>query len=281
VSGPQVSYLVIGHITVDFTPNGREWGGTALFAAITALRLGARVHVLTSMPEGGEALVLPGDVEVKNIPSPVWCTFRHEFVGTVREQYITEFARDLRAEDVPENWQTLPLVHFGPLAQEIDHNLLAAFHGSLRGASAQGWLREWGADGHVKPLRADKMLAWAPPVEISFLSEEDIGDQRGVIDLYRRAHRIVVLTDGSHGATLFEGETATRIPAFPVHEVDANGAGDVFSAAFLIRYYETGDAVASAQFAAVVASFHVEQLGTEGIPTREQAERRLLEYARL
>jgi sugar/nucleoside kinase (ribokinase family) len=125
------------------------------------------------------------------------------------------------------------------------------------------------------------MVAWAPPVDVSFLSEEDIGDQRGVIDLYRSSHRIVVLTDGQHGATVYEGPNATKIPAFPVHEVDANGAGDVFSAAFMIRYYETGDAVASARFAAVVASFHVEHLGTEGIPTREQVEDRLAEYARL
>ncbi|MDB5074048.1 MAG: PfkB domain protein [Chloroflexi bacterium] len=281
MSGAQVPYLVVGHITVDHTPNGREWGGTALFGAITALRLGAKVHVLTSIPDGEISKVLPPDVDVTNVPSPDWCTFRHEFVGDVREQYITNVACTLRAEHVPKHWRTLPLVHFGPLVQEIDHDLLAAFQGSLRGASVQGWLRKWGEDGHVHPLDPDQMLAWAPPIEVSFLSEEDIGDQRAIIDLYRKTHRIVVLTDGRHGATLFEGENATRIPAFPVHEVDANGAGDVFSAAFMVRYYETGRAVESARFAAVVASFHVEQHGTDGIPTRDQAERRLLEYAHI
>jgi sugar/nucleoside kinase (ribokinase family) len=237
--------------------------------------------MLTSMPEPDGFQVVPAAVEVKNVPSPVWCTFRHEFVDGVREQYLSDVAANLRVEHVPDSWRTLPVVHFGPLAQEIDHDLMAAFEGSLRGASVQGWLRDWGADGHIHPVSAERMLAWAPPVEVSFLSEEDIGDQRAVIGFYRAAHRIVILTDGSHGATVFEGPTATWIPAFPVCEVDANGAGDVFSAAFLIRYYETGDAIASARFAAVVASFHVEHLGTDGIPTREQAERRLLEYARL
>jgi sugar/nucleoside kinase (ribokinase family) len=233
------------------------------------------------MPESEVSNVLPPEIQVTNVPSPVWCTFRHEFVDGLREQYITDVACNLRAEHVLESWQTLPVVHFGPVAQEIDHDLLAAFHGSLKGASVQGWLRKWGEDGHVEPLDPDQMVAWAPPVDVSFLSEEDIGDQRGVIDLYRSSHRIVVLTDGQHGATVYEGPNATKIPAFPVHEVDANGAGDVFSAAFMIRYYETGDAVASARFAAVVASFHVEHLGTEGIPTREQVEDRLAEYARL
>jgi 1D-myo-inositol 3-kinase len=280
VSGA-LPYLVIGHITVDHTPFGREWGGTALFASVTALRLGATVYVLTSVPEEGVAKVIPDGIAVKNVPSPVWCTFTHEFVNGVREQYVTDIASILRAEDVPADWKDIPLVHFGPLAQEIDHDLLAAFKGSLRGASVQGWLREWGEDRHVHPLGPEKMLAWVPPVDISFLSEEDIGGERAVIDLYRANHRIVVLTDGNHGATVFEGPSATQIPAFPVHEVDANGAGDVFSAAFLIRYYKTRDAVASARFAAVVASFHVEHHGTRGIPTLEQAEQRLLEYASL
>lgn len=274
-------YLVIGHITVDYTPIGREWGGTALFAAITALRLGARVHVLTSMPDADVRRLLPDAVAVHNLPSPVWCTMRHEFVNGVREQYITDVARPLRAGDLPPEWRSIPLVHFGPLVQEVDHDLLNAFPGSLRGGSVQGWLREWGPDGHIHPLDPAHMLAWVPPVELSFLSEEDIGEQRAIIDLYRRHHKVVVLTDGSHGATVFEGENATHIPAYPVHEVDDNGAGDVFSAAFMIRYYETREAIDAARFAAVVASFHVEQPGTEGIPTREQVNVRLREYDHL
>jgi sugar/nucleoside kinase (ribokinase family) len=233
------------------------------------------------MPEDEGHHVLPDEVQVHNVPSPVWCTFRHVYVNGVREQYITDVARPLRIADVPPAWRKMPVVHFGPLAQEVDHDLIAAFEGSLRGASVQGWLRWWGPGGKVEPVDSATMLAWAPPVEISFLSEEDIGGQRDIIDFYRRRHKIVVLTDGSHGATIFEGESVTPVRAFPVREVDANGAGDVYSAAFLIRYYETGDALEAARFAAVVASFHVEEHGTDGIPTRAQAEARLLEYGRL
>lgn len=275
-------YLVIGHICIDYTPLGVAWGGTALFGAITALRLGARVRVLTSMPESIVREVLPTEIEVHNLATPVPLTFRHDYTESgFREQYISEVARPLHAGDVPEAWRAAPLVHFGPVAQEVGHDLLSAFRGSLRGASVQGWLRRWdGPEGHVQPLSGEAMRAWVPEVECSFLSEEDIGRDRAVIDLYRRTHRVVVLTDGAHGATIFEGETATRVPAFQVTEVDANGAGDVFATAFMIRYREHGDAVAAARFAAVVASFHVEHMGTEGLPTRAQAEARLREYAR-
>lgn len=280
VNVKNVDYLVIGDITIDLTPAGSQHGGTALFGAITAQRLGAHVHVLTSMPEDEGRAVLPPDIEVHNVPSPVWCTMRHEYVDGMRLQYITNVAKQLTAADVPPTWLSVPVVHFGPLVQEVEHDLLNAFPGSLRGASVQGWLRRWGPDGEITPVDTQTMLSWAPPVDISFLSEEDIGGERAIIDFYRRKHKIVVLTDGSHGATVFEGDAVTRVPAFPVEEVDANGAGDVFAAAYLIRYYETGDALLAARFAAVVASFHVEHDGTEGIPSRAQAEARLLEYAR-
>jgi sugar/nucleoside kinase (ribokinase family) len=46
----------------------------------------------------------------------------------------------------------------------------------------------------------------------------------------------------------------------------------VFSAAFLIRLAETGDARQAATFANVVASFSVEEVGIAGIPWRRCVE---------
>jgi sugar/nucleoside kinase (ribokinase family) len=222
---------------------------------------------------------LPAGVEVHNVPTSVPLTFRHEYVEGKRELYITAVAPTLDAVDLPPAWRSLDVVHFGPVAQEVSHGLIDACTNPLKGASVQGWMRSWDRKtGHVAPLPARDLLSWAPPVQCSILSEEDIGDRREVIDFLRRHHPIVVLTDGAHGATVFAGERVMRVPAVPVREVDANGAGDVFAAAYLIRYYETGDMIVAAQFAAAVASFHVEQVGIAGIPTREQAEARWRTY---
>jgi sugar/nucleoside kinase (ribokinase family) len=249
-----------------------------MFGAITALRLNAQVHVLTSMPATAVQEALPDGVIVQNAETDTPLIFRHEYTDGRRELFVTHVAPTLHLEHLPVAWRTPDIVHFGPVAQEVGHDLLAAFDHSLRGASVQGWLRDWDGDGHVRPLPVARLLEWAPPVQFSFLSEEDIGGNREIIDFYRCHHTIVVLTDGSHGATVYEGETAVRVPAVPVREVDANGAGDVFATAFLIRYHETGSAVTAAQFAAAVASFHVEQVGIAGIPTRAQAEARWREH---
>jgi 1D-myo-inositol 3-kinase len=87
----------------------------------------------------------------------------------------------------------------------------------------------------------------------------------------------VVLTRGARGCTVFQqGREPFDSPAFHAHEFDPTGAGDVFTAAFLIRLHETGDVVESARFANCVASFAVEAEGVTGIPTRAMVEERML-----
>jgi sugar/nucleoside kinase (ribokinase family) len=60
--------------------------------------------------------------------------------------------------------------------------------------------------------------------------------------------------------------------------VDPTGAGDVFAAAFLVRYRETGDPFASALFASCAASLSVEAPGLEGVPTRARVEERFRQF---
>jgi len=246
-----------------------------MFGAITAHRLGAKVHVLTSTLAAAVEQAVPEGVAVHNVPTEVPLTFLHKYDSGRRELFITAVAPTLEARDLPPAWRALDIVHFGPVAQEVSHGLIDSFEHPLRGGSVQGWMRRWDAvTGHVVPLPEHDLLRWAPPVHCSFLSEEDIGDRREVISFLRRHQPIVVLTDGSHGATVYAGEREVHVPAVPVQEVDANGAGDVFAAAYLIRYHETQDMVLAAEFAAAVASFHVEQVGTAGLPTRQQADER-------
>ena len=43
-----IDYLVIGHLTVDLTPEGPRLGGTATYASLTAKALGMRVGIVSS-----------------------------------------------------------------------------------------------------------------------------------------------------------------------------------------------------------------------------------------
>ena len=43
-----IDYLLIGHLTVDLTPNGMRIGGSVTYSALLAQALGLRVGVITS-----------------------------------------------------------------------------------------------------------------------------------------------------------------------------------------------------------------------------------------
>ena len=85
----------------------------------------------------------------------------------------------------------------------------------------------------------------------------------------------LAFTRAERGAELCHRGVWRRIDAFPAAAVDPTGAGDVFAAAFLIRYRETGDPWEATRFAACAASFIVESEGLANTPDRMMIEERL------
>ena len=60
-------------------------------------------------------------------------------------------------------------------------------------------------------------------------------------------------------------------PAFSITPVDTTGAGDVYHAAFGVRYSETADVMESMRFASAVSALKCLQMGGRtSIPTRDQ-----------
>jgi len=86
-----------------------------------------------------------------------------------------------------------------------------------------------------------------------------------VLDLIWRTYDEVTLYQPQPDGAV----NVTRIAPRIASEVDPTGAGDIFATAFIIRMQETGNPVESARFANVTASYGVEHLGIDGIPSRE------------
>jgi sugar/nucleoside kinase (ribokinase family) len=274
IGGPQ--YLVVGHITIDLIPGGGyRLGGTATYAALAASRLGVCVGVLTS---GGEEIMpQPADsVIVHRCPSLTSTIFENIYTDHRRRQYVRGVAGVLTPEDVPADWRLAPIVHLGPIAQEVSPSLAEAFPGALVGVTPQGWLRRWDEQGLVSPIAwvdGERILSAA---DVVVLSLEDLGGDRSLLQSYIDQARLLILTVGERGAIVHRDGKSERVPAFVVNEVDPTGAGDVFAAAFLIRYAEMRDPIEAARFANSAASFVVEGPGPSTVPTRGQVEDRLL-----
>jgi sugar/nucleoside kinase (ribokinase family) len=85
-----------------------------------------------------------------------------------------------------------------------------------------------------------------------------------MLDQYRQWSKLLVMTEGVRGCTVFLGDEIRQIPALPVNQVEPTGAGDIFAAAFLYRLYQTdGNPWEAARFANKIASQSVTQTGLE------------------
>ena len=266
-------FLTVGHIACDVTASGRRLGGTAAYVSITALRMGLRPALLTSTgPDLDAASALPG-VSVHSIPAPFTTVFKNCYHNSVRTQRVETTAGPISARDVPQDLRASPLVLLGPLLGEVDEELVKAFPRATILASLQGWLRLRSSDGSISPASwdGDPIL---PFVDAAVVSEDDPQDTAAISGWAERTP-VLIVTEGAAGArVLFEGREH-RIAAFRAQEVDPTGAGDVFAAAYLIRYGETSDPIESGRFAACAAAFSVEAEGPEGIPSRAQVEDRM------
>lgn len=260
-------FLVLGHLTYDLQPTGVPTsGGTALYAAATAQRLGLRTAIFSAGPDAVPTDV-PAGVAYAASPAPVRSTFANTYTAAGRTQLLHAAGAPIDLSALPEAWLAAPIVLLGPVLQECDLAWVKRFPLALVGATPQGWMRAWDA-----PLPAPiRRVPWDPPaallaeLDVLVLSEEDLAEDLTPVERWTQVCPLVALTRGSAGATLFVRGVPHQIDAWPAVERDPTGAGDVFAAALLIRLHATGDPLAAARFAAYVAARSVEAPGLAGI----------------
>ncbi|WP_298815739.1 PfkB family carbohydrate kinase [Chloroflexus sp.] len=268
-----IDFVAIGHVTRDLLSDSTTApGGTARFAALLAQRLGLRAAVLTASAEAA-----PPGVAWETIPTTVSSTFENRYTAAGRRQWLHAVAPAIPAEAVPPRWRTAPIVLIGPVLHECAPTLAAAFPGALIGATAQGWLRTWEASlpAPIRPRRWQPDPSELARLHVLTLSNEDVDGDEELAARYARMAPIGIVTHGARGATMFLNGKPHHITAYPARESDPTGAGDVFTAAFLIRLWEVGDPFAAARFAAAAAACVVEATGDAALPNRAQIAQRM------
>lgn len=271
-----INYLIIGHITRDLTPDGPRLGGTAAYAGLTAQALGLRVGIVTSW---GAELPLGKlkSIPVISFPAEHSTTFENIYHDNIRIQVVHSIAPGLDYHMIPEPWRQAPIVHLGPVAQEVEPGLIRRFPTSLVGITPQGWLRCWDKDGHVKMCEWPESSFMLQHAGAAIISTDDVKNDENRIEEMASAARILVVTEGAAGARVYwNGDVRRFRPPFE-EEIDPTGAGDIFAAAFFVRLYLTKDPWESARFANQIAAASVTRRGLEGVPTPEEVQESLIE----
>jgi sugar/nucleoside kinase (ribokinase family) len=266
-----IDYLVIGHLTVDVSPQGQRLGGTVAYAGLMAQALGLRVGIVTSW--GDELPLEPlNRIPVASFPTERSTTFENIYTSNGRIQYLRHVAPNLDYYQIPEPWRRASIVHLGPVAQEVEPGLVRQFPSALIGVTPQGWLRSWGADGRVVASEWPEASFVLSRVGAAVISVEDVEYDEERIDEMAAVCRVLAVTEGEQGARLYWNGDVRRFRAPRVEVVDETGAGDVFAACFFARLYTTRDPWEAARFATQLSAISVTRPGLLGIPTPEEVE---------
>ena len=274
----ELDYLVIGHATRDLRGDSFTIGGTAAYAARTAQALGCRVGVITSADADLELRGALPDILVDRSPAPMTTTFENTTIDGERRQVIHQVAGALTPAIVPDDWRTA-IVHIGPVAQECHPTLVSAFGKAFVGVTPQGWMRQWNETGQVSRCRwsgmeMENVLARADAVVLSL---EDVESNWNLAAEYAAQTRLLALTQGADGCTIFADGRSRHFPAPAVDEEDSTGAGDIFAASFFcalqhgLAFARGHSPWTAARFANCLAAQSVTRSGLSSTPRAEEA----------
>lgn len=272
------------------------FGGDTSNAAIAAARQGAKVAYVTAVgaDQFGEAFLdlwKSEGLDVSGVKrSPVAHTGLY-FVTHGPSGHVFSYMRAgsaasrMTPDDMPaELIKGAKIVHASGISQAISSSAADAVFVAFRMARAAKVTVSFDTNLRLKlwPLeRARAMIhAAAGLADILRPSLDDarqltgIEDADKIIDFYlAMGPRIVALTCGGDGAIVATKERRERIAPRAAKIVDATGAGDMFTGAFLAEYLRSGDPFAAGRYANVAAALSTEGYGAVApMPKRAMVE---------
>ncbi len=297
-------YTTIGHVTIDVLEDGtRRAGGTALYSALQASRLGLRTAVITrGVVAEIEALLEPfrDEIELEIVPAPHTTTLATAGSGAARRQRMLAWAGAIAADVSVDS----AILHLAPVARETPSRWRG--RAGFVGLTPQGLLRRWRELGREITLapslapapggRADPTLE-APPgaseaaprsdpaagleglarlCQAIVLSEQERAGCADLLRLARAAGAVVAVTAGAEPSTILRpgaGPVAFPVPKLGEPPEDL-GAGDVFAAAFFVALAEGRTTEAAATFANAAAAVRLQGSGPAAIGGRGAIEAR-------
>ena len=277
MSRSAVPFLAIGHTARDEFPDGRwRLGGTALYGAATAAKLGARVTLVTragpTEREVLDTLCQELGIALHALPSDVTTTFAFTYdAAGHRTLRLRARAAPITRAEVGRAVGTPKAVLLASIAGELDDSLFAPWSGAKRVLAAQGLLRSFAADGTVIATPWTDYARLLPKVDAVVVSEEDHAEDSAWLPF-----TTVVVTEAERGAALHARGRTDHVPAFAVAEViDQTGAGDAFAASLALGLAEGLTMIEAATFASAAASFAVEGLGMSRLADRARVRERM------
>jgi sugar/nucleoside kinase (ribokinase family) len=227
-------YLAVGHVTVDVLPGDeRRAGGTALYSAVQAARLGLEATIVTRGRAAElEPLLAPfaGELELIVQPATATTTLATAGEGEQRRQRVLDWAGPIDLARLPG----AEILHLAPVAAELSGAARGGW--PFVGITPQGLARRWDGPGGEIFLESvgpgSAMLAGRCDAVV--LSDRERAACAALLERAIAAGATVAVTAGAGATELLGRGGADEMLEFEPIAAPADdlGAGDVFAAAF-------------------------------------------------
>jgi len=291
--------VTVGHFAIDYIHSPKmvstkpTLGGPPTYVSMAAAKLGAKVSVISKVGEDfsnnyvkwlkNNKIDLSGLKQVKDA-STTQFLIKYE-KGWKRKLLIKARAPPILASDLPDSLQA-KAVHVAPIAHELSEELVTKLRkaASILSLDPQGFIRCFDRKGNTS-LKHWKGQSVLEQVDVYKSSLNEIEAVTGATNLQLATKRIsdygvkiIIVTRGMRGSTVFFNNTFYNIPACASKIVlDPTGAGDAFSGAFLAEYARGKEVLWCACVGSASASFVVEGVGSERFGEREETYERATE----
>ncbi len=264
-------YLAVGHVTADVLDDrGIQPGGTALYSALQAARLGLSATIVTrGEPARVRALLAPFEDEIELIvqPAPETTTFATEGSGAARRQRVLSWAGPIDTGALP----AAEILHLAPVAAELPEPAPGRWR--FVGLTPQGYARRWdGAGATLASCAADPSFALSAgrcdAVVISVLERDSCAE---LLAAALAAGAVAAVTAGpSPMEILLPGGGSETVAVSSLAEpVDDLGAGDVYAAAFFAALARGDEPAAAARMARAAAALRMIGRGPGAVANAE------------
>jgi sugar/nucleoside kinase (ribokinase family) len=289
--------VTVGHFAIDqiFSPkiatSKSTLGGSPTYVSLAAKKLGAKVSVISKV--GGDfpsryiewlkanGVDLSG---LKYVKEASTTRFFLKYEKQRRRLQLKNRAPPIYPKDVSSSLQA-KAIHVAPIANELSQGVIDKLREltTILSLDPQGFVRKFDEQGNVR-LGKWEDLKILQQIDIYKSSLNEIKAVTGLTDFRRAVQKIhgygakiIVVTKGMRGATLFFNEEFYEIPACkPKIVQDVTGAGDAFIGAFLAEYIQGKDPVWCVCVGSASASFVVEGFGPTVFGEKEETYKRAI-----
>ncbi|MEM1545083.1 MAG: PfkB family carbohydrate kinase [Candidatus Methanomethylicia archaeon] len=261
-------FLVVGHLAIDevHVDNRIRFGigGSSYYCGFNLSLLGWRVRIISKIGfDFNPYLDRMKSLDISLVKISSKPTTRYQIVynsNYERTLKLLSKCEDISESDIPSNLE-VKAIHICPIANEININAifkLKEFNGVLS-IDTQGLLRAFRNDGRVYLRKPRNIFNIVRDIDILKADQFEIkvilNSLKDISRLFDIGVKIVVVTSGSSGVTIYTCEEVINVPAPRIYEVkDPTGAGDVFMAGFLHGYLKGMNIVESALYGIASAS---------------------------